>query len=516
MRADLDVAVLGGGLAGSLLARQLRRRLPGLRVAIFERATERSYKVGESTVEIASHYLVRRHGLTQYLYDRHLPKNGIRYFFDGPGLDTALPEMSELGTVNLPFHPAFQLDRAAMEGDLLEMNGAEGVDVRIGVAVADVELGEAGAPHTIALEGPGGRERFTARWLVDAAGREGFLARRLDWRVPEAEHRIGSVWARFQGVADVDQLGGDPFRARVRHTARGLSTIHFLYSGYWIWFIPLRGGVTSVGLVGSPARDPALRTPAGFRRFLDRHGAVRELLADAKALDFGSLARIAYGTRRFFDARRFALVGEAATSADPLYSPGSDFIALENDFVTELVAREQAGESTAELARRTELYDRFIGFRHEAVMRLYRGLYELIGSYELMRLKWDFDIGSYHNLWVSPYMADQLLDVEFLTRQLRQQRFVLGVLDNFRGLFQRVEARLREQGKYHRKNRGVFSNGLENIGFLDRIGLPRSHEATLEQAARTFEVVRRDAWALLGQAPGEPWPLQAFVTRSLG
>ena len=78
MRGELDVAVLGGGLAGNLLARQLRRRLPGLRIALFERSPTRSYKVGESTVEIASHYLVRRQGLSRYLYEQHLPKNGIR------------------------------------------------------------------------------------------------------------------------------------------------------------------------------------------------------------------------------------------------------------------------------------------------------------------------------------------------------------------------------------------------------------------------------------------------------
>jgi len=259
-----------------------------------------------------------------------------------------------------------------------------------------------------------------------------------------------------------------------------------------------------------------VRTPEGLRAFLDRHGVMRELLANAKAIDFGSLARIAYGTKRFFDPRRVALVGEAATAADPLYSPGSDFIALENDFVTELVAREQAGEGEAELAKRTDLYDRFMAFRHESVMRLYRGLYDLVGSYELMRLKWDFDIGSYHNLWVSPYMTDQLTDVAFLSRQLRQQRFVLGVLENFRGLFQRTEQALREQGAYHRQNLGMFSYGLENIDFLPKIGLPRSREETLEQAARTFNIVRRDACRMLGREPGEPWPLQAFVTRSLG
>lgn len=512
MRGELDVAVLGGGLAGSLLARQLGRRLPGLRIALFERSRTRSYKVGESTVEIASHYLVRRQGLSRYLYEQHLPKNGIRYFFDGPGRDTKLEEMSELGTINLPFHPTFQIDRARMEGDLLEMNAREGVDVRIGATVDEVELGEQGAPHVLEVAG----ERIRARWLVDAGGREGFLARRLDWRVPEAEHRIGSVWARFEGMADIDDTASEDFHARVRHASRHLSTLHFLYAGYWIWIIPLGFGVTSVGVVGTPVRDAALRTPEGFRAFLDQHAAVRDLVGDAKALDFGSLARIAYGTRRFFDARRIALVGEAATAADPLYSPGSDFIALENDFVTDLVAREQAGEGEAELAKRTGLYDRFMAFRHEAVMRLYRGLYGVIGSYDLMRLKWDFDIGSYHNLWVAPYMTDQLTDAAFLTRQLRQQRFVLGALENFRALFQRVEAALVAQGAYHRRNRGVFSHGLENIDFLPKIGLPRSREETLAQAARTFETVRREACRLLGEETGEPWPLQAFVTRSLG
>jgi len=513
MRADLDVAVLGGGLAGNLLARQLRRRLPGLRVALFERSTERSYKVGESTVEIASHYLIRRQSLSRYLYEQHLPKNGIRYFFDTPERDADLEEMSELGTINMPFHPTFQIDRARMEGDLLEMNGRDGVDVRVGVEVAGVELGEGGAPHVLELAGG---ERLRARWLVDAGGREGFLARRLDWRVPEAQHRMGSVWARFEGMTDIDSYGSEAFHARVRHTSRHLSTQHFLYQGYWIWIIPLGFGITSVGVTGVPVRDAALRTPEGFRAFLDGHAAVRELVGSAKALDFGSLARIAYGTKRFFDPRRIAVVGEAATAADPLYSPGSDFIALENDFVTELLAREQEGESEAELARRIHLYDRFMAFRHESVMRLYRGLYGMIGSYELMRLKWDFDIGSYHNLWVSPYMTDQLTDVAFLSRQLRQQRFVLGVLDNFSGLFRHLEAELVARGDFHRKNCGMFSYGLENIDFLPKIGLPRSRQETLEQAAHTFNIVRRDACALLGRDAGEAWPLQSFVTRSLG
>jgi hypothetical protein len=148
-------------------------------------------------------------------------------------------------------------------------------------------------------------------------------------------------------------------------------------------------------------------------------------------------------------------------------------------------------------------------------MRLYRGQYGLIGSYELMRLKWDFDIASYHNLWVAPFMTDQHLDPGWLTRQLRLRNLVLRAMENFAGLFGRAEESLRERGAYYRRNRGVFSYGLENIDFLPQIGLPRSQRETLEQAERTFNLVRRDALALLGEDAGAEWPLRSFVTRSL-
>jgi len=110
----LDVAILGGGLAANLLARQLRKTLPRLRLGLFEKNTATSFKVGESTVEIASNYLIRRLGLSNYLYDQQLPKNGLRFFFDTPKKDADLVQMSEIGSTALPFHPSFQVHRATL------------------------------------------------------------------------------------------------------------------------------------------------------------------------------------------------------------------------------------------------------------------------------------------------------------------------------------------------------------------------------------------------------------------
>ena len=496
---DVDVAILGGGLAGNLLARQLTRTLPGLRIGLYEKSRETSWKVGESVVEIGSHYLVKRLGMSRYLYDRHLPKNGLRYFYDDEKRSLPLWEMSEIGPVNLPYHPTFQLDRMRLEADLLEQNARAGVEVELGVRAKPLEVGSGGEPHLFEVRGAGKSSRRRARWLVDAAGRADLLARALGLRVREDTHRIGSVWARFEGVADVDDMGPESWRARVRHSTRFLSTIHFFYPGYWIWFIPLHDGVTSVGVTGHTGFDEReLRSGDGLRRFLDGHAAVAHLLREAKALDRGSYTQIAYSTERYFSPDRWGLTGEAATAADPLYSPGTDFIAHENDFLSELIRRDLGGEEPAQLAQRCELYDRFMAFRQEATLSLYRNLYETFGSFELGKLKWDFDIGSYYNLWVSPYVRDEHLDPRWLRRQLRMAPLILRALGNFNALFRRVSESLQARGEFYRLNRGEFTPGLDHLDFLQRVGLPRGRREVLEKTEQIFNDVRRRALRMLG------------------
>ncbi|MDH3687278.1 MAG: NAD(P)/FAD-dependent oxidoreductase [Myxococcales bacterium] len=511
----LDVAILGGGMAGSLLARQLLRSAPELRVGLFERTHERGHRVGESTVEIGSNYLVRRLGLSRYLYEHHLPKNGLRYFFDSPERDLPLPEMSEIGSWGLPFHPAFQIDRARFDTDLLRMVTEAGARVRIGARVHDVELGTEGGSHHFRVEEDGRSESWESRWLIDATGRSALVARAQGLRVKDVDHRVASTWGRFEGVADIDDMGSDEFRSRVRHTSRGISTLHFCYAGYWIWFIPIKNGMTSIGVVGEPPREARLRTPEGFRAFLDEHAAIREMLRAAKTIDVGSNARLAFGTRSFLSPDRWAMTGESAAFADPLYSPGTDFIALENDFVTDAIVRDTGGESQPDVAERIDLYDRFLHFRFEAAMLLYRGQYGLLGSAELMRLKWDFDLGLYYNLWVSSYMQDQHLDAAWLRRELRQERFVLQAMRNFSGLFQTAEEELRKQGEYWRANRGQFSYGLEHIDFVEEVGQPHTRRQVLEKTGEIFNSVYLRTLEVLGKSedgpPAEPLPLTSFM-----
>jgi flavin-dependent dehydrogenase len=508
-KPDYDVVILGGGLAGGLLARQLRLQRPDLRLLCCERTTETSFKVGEATVELFTNYMLRKLGLSTYLYEHQLPKNGLRFFFGRPPQATPLEQMSEIGSHSLPYHPSFQLDRAALERELRTSSQALGCDFREGAKVLGVELGA--AAHRVTFAHAGATVTVTAGFVADASGRASVLAKQLGLRVPTHEHRCLASWARVSHCQDLDGAGMDlAFRARARFSPRRLSTVHFMHRGYWIWFIPLKGGLTSIGVVGDVrrvARD--VLTAGGLRAFLDGHRASRELLREAKWIDFGGYGQLAYGTKQWF-GDRWALVGEAGAFTDPFYSPGSDFITLANDFTADLVARQADGEDTAERAR---LYDGYMQFRYAANVPLYADLYELFGSFELMSVKWDFDVANYYNLWVESYMQDLHLDVDHLRQELRQQPFVVKALQRFGALFAAAERAVTARGEYEQHNLGAFAEGLGAIDFTAMVG-KRNRKATEAESLRIFAKARERCFRLLGRAvpSGEQLGFTDFVT----
>ncbi len=192
---------------------------------------------------------------------------------------------------------------------------------------------------------------MSARWLVDASGRAGLIKRKLDLAQAN-DHDANAIWFRIGTRIDMDEWSTDPqWLNRCDPPYRWLSTNHLCGEGYWAWLIPLSSGSHSVGIVAdqidSPAQDDEqLRAGDGVVREISAAPGARALEGKRHLLqDFIALRKFSYGCKQVFSGSRWALTGEAGVFLDPFYSPGSDFIAISNTYITELIAKDLGGPS---------------------------------------------------------------------------------------------------------------------------------------------------------------------------
>ena len=417
MTRPYDVLISGGGLAGLCLARQLTREAPALRVFVAEKrphpVPEAAFKVGESSVEIGAHYFQRVLDLDAHLREQQLEKLGLRYFFPA-GDNRRIDARFELGPPGFPPVPSFQLDRGRLENFLMRANRDAGIDARDDCRVSAFEFG---APlHRLTVESQGRTETVEGRWLIDATGRRGLIRHRLGLTRPVG-HLANACWFRFPHRLRVDDWSTDPaWQSRVPSGERWLSTNHLMGAGYWVWLIPLGSGSTSVGIVADATMHPYARLNR-FDRALEWLREFEPQCAEVVAShegdleDFLALREFAYGCTRVYSPDRWALIGEAGLFTDPFYSPGSDFIAMGNDYVADLVRRDCSGEN---VAGRVEQYNTTYLRLYDGFLRLYEGQYPIMGNAQVMTAKVAWDNACYWAITALVYFQRRYREPEFI------------------------------------------------------------------------------------------------------
>lgn len=424
-----DVAILGGGLAGLTLARQLLLSRPETRIAVIEKrsfpVSETTHKVGESTVEIGAHYFGEKLQLKKHLTDDQLPKFGLRFFFKDAC--QSLAEGTEVGGSSFFSAPSYQVDRGRLENFLAASVVEQGATMLAGSRVKQIELDSSDAgskptTHQICFLSDGAEQTLETRWVVDASGRASFLKHKLNLE-EDLNHDINAVWFRINAKIQIDDWCDDSNWQSLtgKVPRRWLSTNHLMGEGYWVWLIPLATGSISIGIVADPNLH-SLREINSFEKamtWLRCHqpecAASIEPHRD-KVQDFLAVRKISRGSKQVFSVDRWGLVGEAAALLDPFYSPGSDFIAIGNTMVGKLIEEDLAGRSIVQLA--PTLQSVFLTLFQNNLLT-YRGQYPLFGNPRIMALKFVWDYAVYWGFPALLYFNEKLTDVGFIQSQAK-------------------------------------------------------------------------------------------------
>jgi len=395
-----DVVVIGGALSGAATATLLLRQNPSLRLLIVEKSAQLSRRVGEATVEISAYFMGRVLGLTQYLNESHLVKQGLRFWFKNDDVKS-IAEASELGGRYQVRLPSYQLDRAAFDEELLRRACAEGAKLLRPASVTKVDLSP-GGEQMLTLRHGELTETVRARWIVDASGVAAVLAHKQGWWRQNTEHPIAAAWSRWKGVKDWDSrelTEKYPEWVSVVYTNRNTATNHVIGDGWWSWWIPLKGGDVSVGVVFDQRLiewpQEGGKLGERLKNFLMQHPVGREMLADAEfdENDMHWRRNLAYYSTTFA-GDGFVLVGDAAAFMDPFYSPGMDWISFTASAAAELITAQRRGEPMAE---RIASHNRDFAVSHRSWFEsVYKDKYEYMGEWDLMSIAFRLDLGLYY------------------------------------------------------------------------------------------------------------------------
>lgn len=402
VRQTCEVAIVGSGFAGSLLARILAGL--GYDVVLLERGRHPRFAIGESSTPLANLSLERigrRYGLadcyhlsTHGRWLAHHPdlrrglKRGFTYYrhhpnqpFANRGLDSerllvgASPDDALSDTHWL---------RADIDHHFVRQAVAAGVDYRDGVDVTGAGI----APDSVRLTGSRGSEPFALRtgFLIDASGPGGFLARQLS--IPSGlertETRAGLVFSHFEGVRLMsDVVPGMPDGPYPDDWA----AVHHLIDEGWMYSLRFDHGVTSAGFLLAPRGAAAMNAsssdaPTLWRALIDRYPTIGRAFADATPLM--PIAHIPVIQHRLTRAagKRWALMPHAYAFVDPLFSTGIAW-GLRAVERLALAFESAAGGRRAPVPAVLTRYGRALGAEADQIDRVVAGAYEAMAHFDL-------------------------------------------------------------------------------------------------------------------------------------
>jgi len=335
-----DVIVIGGGPAGSSAATWLARN--GHQVLLLEREKFPREHVGESLLPFC-YPLLQDLGVIDQLKKNFVRKPGVR-FIDRDGnisttwcFDHVIKDDTYL---------SFQVIRGEFDHILLKNAAKNGAEVREETSVVAADItSESDRVTVTSLDASGKKSEHSARFLVDASGRDAFIGAKSGWRKPREELDRTAIWSHW---GNVKLTGG---------LEEGLSII--IYMGLeqkgWIWVFPLGENRITAGFVAqnSYLRDQQRKLKEEGSKDWKQDLCMQELMHSkfVQGLLEGSNMLIpmqvngnySYEVKNHYGSN-YAMVGDARGFIDPIFSSGVFLSIKTSSLVSAAINKQLRGE----------------------------------------------------------------------------------------------------------------------------------------------------------------------------
>jgi len=373
-----DVAVLGAGFSGSILARILA--VQGLEVVLIERGRHPRFNLGESSTPLAAFALERLaqrydledlHHLSTYgRWQLHLPhlrcglKRGFSFYQHqrGQAYRNSAANEARLLVAASPDNRLADTHwlRSDVDQHLAEEAVEAGVHYLDRTHIQHLNL----LPSGTSLHGHRGKQKIEIRaeQVVDASGSTALMARCLPARLERRPVCLETalLYGHFEGLRPLDQVVGNNLLPPGPYPDESAAVHHLLREG-WMYMLPFDHGVTSCGVLLHPAGgglDPQLARlmvsdpAAGWRHLVASYPTLAAQLADARAVvPPRLLPRVQHRLSRSAGPGWF-LMPHTYAFFDPLFSTGMAWSLLAVERLAELLPARADGHDYAELMSR--------------------------------------------------------------------------------------------------------------------------------------------------------------------